>query len=1017
MRHSMTTNLAPSLPESLARQMAQYEHGLKRTETLLAASAALLGLLLSVTLLMVSDRFWDTPVLLRVLLTAAAAAGCAALSIRWLDRWWWNRRGIRDLARNVQRHHAQLGDRLLGAVELANGENLPPNVSPALCRAAVAQVAREAEHYDFTAAVPRRGMRRTVVGVAAIAALLATAAIVTPPVAANAWRRWFLPTSQVPRFTFVRLADIPAELVVPHGEPFELRCRLESGSWFKPARATCRMGNQPRLTVAVENGYAVFRIPGQTRPEELSLRVGDDTRSIRVDPMHRPELASLRVAITYPSYLCRGAVTQAVEMARHAVLDSATIRIQGHANRALGTATLGGATETPLKVQGSSFESQPLQASDVGSRKITWTDTHGLSCPEARPFAVVAVPDRPPEIRFRDLGPVTAILEDETLRLEIEADDDFGTRSAWLNWTATANVGTNSDTAGTRPVAQGGPDRRSVSGSVTFSPIAWHIQEDSIVTLCAGADDYHPSRKPSASPVHRVYVLSRAKHAKFLEQQFQAVQSRLEEATRRQEHLLQASTQMLARADGQLKGEKTQGELRQSEQGQAETAAELKKLAEEMRNLIREAMRNKDIPSDILGQWGKMSEAMRQAAEQPMDKASQALSGARASENDRRANLDKARKNQEEALASLRKTMQKLNSSIEDMVARSFVNRLKQMAGIEGRIGGTLRNEAAALVGVTDSQLTPDQRLQLGKLSDEQTGVGRETRYLANDLEGFYARTRQEQCQKIVHEIKATNAIQRLDELAGLIRNNVIAVSIGHTDSWKEQFLKWATLLEQAQKKGGGEGGGGEGEGEQLDPRDLEVLVTLIRARQREERLREQTRTIDEERAGNKTYGVDAKRLGAIQDEIAKDVRGVERLSRIPEVRTLAETVVGEMMNASMYLRRPQTDGATIAIETAIIEMLSSAESSCAGSCKGSGMAMLMPMLGMARGASAGGGGGNPSPYASNAQNAAGGGNANGGGAGEARTVERAAGRTGEALPREFRDAIEAYFNAVENQP
>lgn len=1005
------------LPDSLARQMAIYERRLRRTETLLAVSAALLGLIISVALLLISDRFWDTPVVLRVLLTAVSAAACTALALRWLDKWMWHRRGIRDFARNVQRHHAALGDRLLGAVELANGRNLPPNVSPALCRAAVAQVAREAERYDFSSAVPTRSMRLTVTGLAVLTALLAATAVVIPPVVANAWHRWFQPTSSVPRFTFVHLGDIPEELVVPHGEPFEVRCRLESDSWFRPANASCRIGNQPRLTVPVEQGYAVFRIPGQTRPERLSLRIGDNTRDIRIDPMHRPELAALRLTVEYPSYLCRSPTTQTLEGARCSVLDSATIRVHGYANRALGAATMSNGKDIPLKIQGASFESHPFTARDVGTCKVSWSDSRGLTCPEPRALTIVPVPDRPPEVRFRDLGPVTAMLEDETLTLRVEADDDFGTRSAWLNWTSSANVGTNADTAGTRPIAKGGPSNQSVSGSVTFSPISWHIPEDSVVTLCAGADDYSPMRKPAASPIHRVYVLSRAKHAKMLEQQFQALQSRLEEATRKQEHLLQSSTQMLARTDNQLKSEKTQGELRQSEQGQAEAAAEMKKLAQEMRDLIREAMRNKDIPSDILGKWGKMSEDMRQTADEPMDKASQALSGARSSEDKRREDLGKASKNQEEALAAMRKTMQKLNNSIEDMVARSFVNRLKQMAGTEGRIGTTLRDQASDLIGVADDQLKPEQRLSLGKLSDEQTGVSRETRYLASDLEGFYARTREEACRQVMQEIKDTNAVKRLDELASSIRGNVIAMSIGHTDAWKSQFLAWADMLEKANKKRDGDGEG-DGEGEQLDPRDLEVLVTLIRARQREERLREQTRTIDEERASNKSYEADAKKLGAIQDEISKDVRTVERLSRIPQVRTLAETVVGEMMNASMYLRRPQTDGATIAIETVIIEMLSNAASSCAGACKkGGGMAKLMPMLGMGMGAGAGAGGGNPSSYSSNAGNTPVDGSANGGNSGEARTVERAAGRTGEALPREFRDALEAYFNAVENQP
>ena len=141
---------------------------------------------------------------------------------------------------------------------------------------------------------------------------------------------------------------------------------------------------------------------------------------------------------------------------------------------------------------------------------------------------------------------------------------------------------------------------------------------------------------------------------------------------------------------------------------------------------------------------------------------------------------------------------------------------------------------------------------------------------------------------------------------------------------------------------------------------DIETLIALMRARQREESLREQTRLVDQGRAENRAYEADARKLSKMQYDLAADIRPIERRVRDPKLRRLVEKVGGEMMNAGMFLRKPQTDATTIAIETEIIELLANSVSAAAGACGGMAQGVMQAMgmqPGMGSGAGPKGGG------------------------------------------------------------
>jgi len=394
--------------------------------------------------------------------------------------------------------------------------------------------------------------------------------------------------------------------------------------------------------------------------------------------------------------------------------------------------------------------------------------------------------------------------------------------------------------------------------------------------------------------------------------------------------------------------------------------------------------------------------------------ATKALGQAAANASQRPGKLGDAVKLEELILLALQGMERKANRSIEDMLARGFVNRLLLVAAMEAETGKGLKDILPGIVGIASADLPADKKKQMDLLTQRQEGACKEAGYIQDDLLGFFNRTRAERYGRVFKDMADKGTKEKLKGVADRIRANIAMEAIGETADWSKQFVAWAEMLKKKGAGGGGEGG----EGQDPEAEDIEVMIGLMRARQREESLRDQTRLAEESRLTNEQYLADAEKLGAIQDEITGDVRALEGKGTSSELRRLVEVVSGEMMNAAVFLRRPQTDAATVAIETTIIELLSNDASAGDGS-GGSGMAMKM-LMGMGkkggRGSGAGKrGGGSTAGGTTDKSNVATG----AGGAGEApeaRNVDKAGGAVGAEWPEEFKEALEGYFKALEEE-
>ncbi len=1010
------------LPDSLTSKLGEFEKRLCLMETVGAVSGGLCGMLLTYALMFASDRFWDTPGWLRIPLSLVGGCVFALFALRWTRHWLLRRRNARDLAKLVQKRYRGMGDRLLGVVELADSTIASPNVSPALCRAAIRQVAEESKEYDFRAAVPVRAPRVYAVSLLILLAVALIPLAIFPRAGWNTLLRWVMPFSPVQRFTFVSIEELPDEQVVPHGEDFEVRLKLNKDTW-RPARASCRLENQPRIRTRLIDGMGVFEVPGQTSPGVLVVRVGDVTKRMKIIPVLRPELLSMSAEIQPPSYLSRTNETIAIRAGRFEMLDGSHVSLVGVASRSLGQVGWDRVqvdpaqgpgpsavaedvdTLSPLAVEGNKFRSPSFSGSAPARCVFAWRDIFRIAGAKPYVLNIETRVDEPPFVECRGIGRAVAMLEDEVLAIEVRAEDDYGISELWVNWSDVGNKERGlPEIDGTSSLSEGGPDTRELMNTFSFSPIALRIPEESMVSLAAYASDYMPGRKPAMSAVYRIYVLSRAKHADLIKNRMEALQGLVEDLAREEEQLLQDNVELSEMPANKMAEMSSGAALKMSEKRERLHARQLSNIADRAQELLREALRNTRISESTLGEWSEMINAMRGLSANEMSQASDSLGSAASDPAERSEQLDVAIELEKEILKSLRASERGMNKSIESMLAMNFVNRLMLCASNEGEIGSTLKELLPKIIGMHVEDMPADVAKETVALGLTQETTGREVEYIRDDLSGFYNRTRLAGYDEVRREMDESRVVERMAELADRIERNIVVESITETVTLKEELIAWAAKL---RKEWNENSGSGEGEGTALDESDIEILIALIRARNREESLREQTRSLEGTRSGNRNYEGAARKLSEIQYELAHETRPLERKANNADLRRLIEKVGGEMMNAGMYLRRPQTDGETVAIETEIIELLSN----CIGECSGQSSAAtrMLQSLGMAsrRGGGSNAGGTTDLPSTGVEGSAA-------GTTPDERDVEKAGRLDFSDLPEEFREELKAYYEAVE---
>ncbi|MEZ6068097.1 MAG: hypothetical protein R3B90_20825 [Planctomycetaceae bacterium] len=593
------------IPESLRQKILEFRRRLWTIKLLEAVAGAAIGVLVGYLLVYAIDRVVDTPRVARWMIFGGAIVTCALIPLA-LERWVWRRRRLDQLALLLSKTQPTIGDQLLGIIELADSTSEQQR-SPELVRAAIEQVSQAAEKRDFSGAVPRprhkqRALTAGLLAAAAIALLVMTAAA-----ARNAWARFLAPWGDTPRYTFAAIEPLPEKLIVPHGEPVDLPIRLRGDAEWRPDSASVHLGSQGELTAPLTNGGYEFALPGQLSPGKFSLRVGDYSAELPVEPMHRPELTGLSARIQLPDYLERTKpLERDIRGGTLSIVKGSQAEFTATISRPLTAAAVGSDKREP---SGDKFSTAAVPVNDAARLALDWTDLHGLGPAEPFGLAIIGTDDEAPSVICENLPRQRVLLDSEILSFTVRARDDFGVRRVGIEWEGLDKKFTN-PAQGETLLGAGGSEADFLELAATFSAKSLGI-EPQPVGVRVFVEDYLPGRERVYSPVCIFEILNAEDHAIWVTAMLSRWQRMSLDVRDRELQLHETNKALRELSAEELDQPETRQQIEQQAAAERANGRRLGGLVQSGEELLAQAMRNPEIGVGHLDRWAEMMQILK----------------------------------------------------------------------------------------------------------------------------------------------------------------------------------------------------------------------------------------------------------------------------------------------------------------------------------------------------------------------------------------------------------------------
>ena len=347
-----------------------------------------------------------------------------------------------------------------------------------------------------------------------------------------------------------------------------------------------------------------------------------------------------------------------------------------------------------------------------------------------------------------------------------------------------------------------------------------------------------------------------------------------------------------------------------------------------------------------------------------------------------------------DAFAKLASEMNKLLASFENS---TFVKRLKAASRRQIDIATDLNSlDGFGLVGTA-----VEDPSDLNRLAEQETAESEITTTLLQDMTAYADRRPSEGLSRVLAQMQDAAFPSQMRDIAEAITSNFVGESTIDAEFWADTLDRWAEELVDPLADGAVPADMGMIPVPSLPP---EIVVEVMRIINREIQLREETRELEQARTALSAdeYGERSMALYDTQITLTEDTREVEtQISLLPDAhkhfiqRQLAKVrrAANVMEEVEEILAEPDTGPRAIAAITEVIEVLLEA-----------GRAPNAPMATSASSAAAsalmriGVGDDSDSAFIEN------------------RSPRQATGKTGRVLPEEFRQGLDAYFNALEGK-
>lgn len=645
-----------TLPESLQTQLLDFRRRVWTIKLVEAVCGAVIGILLAFLATFVLDRVFDTPWEVRLGIFVAAMVGCGLIPLA-LHRWIWRQRKLEQLARLLSRKHPSVGDQLLGIIELVHSESEQAR-SLTLCEAAVKQVAEVATKRDFSDSVPNPKHRRRAALAGASLVVAVGLLAIFPAAATNAWARFLKPWGDTPRYTFTKIQPISNHLVVAHGEPFTVEITLASDTVWHPSHGEVQLGGQhPVSARRFKADRYVFELPGQIDDGWLSVRIGDLSQRVRVQPMLRPELASIGADVALPEYLGRDKPQHKdVRGGTISLVKGSSATFTATASRELAGAELDG---QPLAVDRKKTVSPAISVEESRKVEFTWRDEHNLVGKEPFTLTINSREDEAPSLSAEDLPRQKVVLDSEALNFKVRAQDDFGVKQVGIEWQGIDETNFKNPAKGERILAAGGTEKELLELAGTFSATMLGIEPQPIQVRLF-AEDYFPGRERVYSPTYTFYVLNPEQHAIWVTEMLSKWHRQSLEVRDKEMALHETNKALRELSPSDLDQPENRKKIESQAAAERANGRRLSNLTASGEELVKQAMRNPEIGVGHLEKWAEMLGILKDISGNRMPsvadllkQASQApKTAANSNENSPSNNAPKAGQNRATAAAS-----------------------------------------------------------------------------------------------------------------------------------------------------------------------------------------------------------------------------------------------------------------------------------------------------------------------------------------------------------------------------
>jgi hypothetical protein len=601
------------VPESLKQQLLAFRKRVWTIKFVEAIAIIACGFGLAFLSVYLVDRWGGMPAPMRAAMLAAALA-LTALLPWFVYRWVLRLLALEPLARLLGQRLPAVGDQLLGVIELSKNGSEQAR-SPALCQAAMRQVAEDAAKRDFSQATPRC-RHRLWASLATITAIIVTSvALIYPAASANALARLFMPWKEIPRYTFTRIESLPAKWIVAHGEPVSLRIKLQDDSRWQPTMGQLSIANQPPITAELKDGQYGFVLPPQIVDQPLELRVGDVIERVTMVPTLRPELASVTAKVKLPEYLGKPALQQVDSRAGTvSMVRGSEAVFTATANRELAEGEI---NRKPRKPEGATLASDAVGVEAESSLEFKWKDNLGLEGREPFALSVNAVDDEAPTLICDGLPRQAVVLDSEALKFSLRANDDFGIRRVGMEWRGFVPGAAEKTAKGEKPLSAGGPDADNLEVVGTFSAKSLNIEPQPI-ELFVWAEDYLPGRPRVYSPPHILYVLTPDQHAIWMTEQLSKWHRQALDVRDSERQLYEKNKELRALSADELDQDANRRQVERQAAAERANGNRLDRLGEIGDELVRAAARNPEIGVGHLERWAEMLQVLNDLSENRM---------------------------------------------------------------------------------------------------------------------------------------------------------------------------------------------------------------------------------------------------------------------------------------------------------------------------------------------------------------------------------------------------------------